>query len=865
MVTQLRKYEGKLAGFFSPLATFVAQPFRTFIDNPRDFLTPFKKKQLAAMRQATLGRIPHNVRPEMLIVSDMLEPERRPADTKGVIARLFSARLGFHAACRAELRIQARQFLLALLSLVTCLALIGQSSVIQMITDPIVAKYTLNGIMIGLFFLGVYFVYLSIGITRDSYSLLIGDDLITAADMDDARDLAENVLIRTYAKDAPEDLQDIYRQMTVDARGRPVDGQIVSHDLLNDYLIGAYRGALPVYGVIGAGLIVAVMTGLNTSGWIGAVAGTAVSAGALVFAGFRLFALPEYSGMRAGMVSLAIQNSPIAKLVDQKAADAFVELENDRRKQVEEASTDKSPLLKIGTSTGILAARRDQFAPSRAGMPMVLSAMDMTMNTLVTGDTGSGKTSCVLRPWLAQWISLDMGGAMVLCGKGQLVNDLRAVPGFKIISPDRDLYAAMEGMSPEDVTDALAEMFSSKGGKDDQSTWSGLAYKYLGSATKILGILSIMEPDTWKWTLGGLYDFCFGPRDAAKEIIEGKYAKALPNMSGPLRRAWHHWAYFHPATPEKTRSSIEVTLQGWFADLMGNSLLESWIEAEEGVRVEDVLLGERMGLHLPESEYGKAGNVISNFAKRRLYRAAFNRGEVWVSGKDGHRQALLMVDECQLLLTDADRRMLPVTRSFGLSDVFATQTVDSISTALGDKPAALGETLAAFRNYIGFLTTNSATQQFMETRAGTTWKVVTTSMAAQAVDVMETAATVQLTESAYKDGTVAAQFARSSEISGLRSNGVVGESIEIAKSLIQKSGVTKLWSLLPGSLAEKRPNGTVSIGDFPNVTAAEISSLLPARGRALACTTRGGVSRRDIIKVTPMNDFKSIKPAKGAA
>lgn len=854
MVTQFRKYAAKLAGFLSPL-----------IDNPREFLIPFKKKQLSAMRQATLGRVPRDVRPEMLIVSDMLEPELRPVDTRGVIARLFSARLGFHAACKAELRIQARQFFLALLSLVGCLALLGQGSIIQMTNDPVVIEYTLNGLMIGLFFLGIYFVYLSLGISRESYSLLIGDELLTHADMDDARDLVENVLLRTYAKDAPEDLQDIYRQMTIDARGRPVDGQIVSHDLLNEYLVGAYSGALPVYAVIGAGLIVAVMAGLNTSGWIGAIAGTGISAIALVVAGVRFFALPEYSGLRAGMVSLAIQNSPIAKLVDQKAAEAFAELEDDRRKQVVAASADKSPLIKIGTSTGILAARRDQFAPSRAGMPMVLSAMDLTMNTLVTGDTGSGKTSCILRPWLAQWIAQDMGGAMVLCGKGQLVNDLRAVPGFKIISPDHDLYAPIEGMSPEDVTDSLAEMFSSKGPKEDQSIWSGLAYKYLGSSTKILAILSIMEPDTWKWTLGGLYDFCFGPREAAKEIIEGKYADALPGMSGPLRRAWHHWAYWHPATHEKTRVSIEVTLQGWFADLMGNSLLESWIDAEEGVRVEDVLIGERIGLHLPESEYGKAGNVISNFAKRRLYRATQNRGLAWESGKDGHRQALLMVDECQLLLTDADRRMLPITRSLGLSDCFATQTVDSISTALGDKSAALGETLAAFQNYVGLLTTNPATQQFMETRAGTTWKVVTNSMAAQAVDVMETAATVRLTESTYKEGTVASQFARSSEISGIRSNGVVGESVEIARNLLKKSGVQKLWSLLPGALAERRPNSTVSIGEFPNVTAAEISSLLPARGRALACTTRGGVSRRDIIKVKPMNDFKSIKPAKGAA
>lgn len=853
MVTQFRTYaRTKLDGIFSFC--------NTLLDNPRDVRIPFQKRQLAAMRQATLGRVPSDVRPEMLLVADDLEPECRPVDRTSTLRRLFFARLGFHAACRAELRIQARQFVLALLSFLAIAGLMTQFNLISLISDPLIADYTSKGLMVGLLMIGCYFGYLALGLSRDSYTLLIGDNLITAAEMADARDFAENVLIRSYATDAPEDLSDIFRPLTIDARGRPVDGQIVSHDLLNAYLRGALAGSLPVYGVMGAGLVISAVLGLSSSAWLGAAAGATTAGAALFFAAMRLFVLPSYSGLRMAIASMAIQNSPIAKLVDQKSKEAFVEMEADRQKQVAEAVADKSPLVTLGKSTGILAARRDVFAPSLAGMPMRLSAMDLTMNTLVTGDTGSGKTSCILRPMLAQWIDQDMGGAMVLCGKGQLVNDLRTVAGFRIISPDRDLYAPIEGMSPEDVTDGLAEMHSVKG-DDEKSTWTGLAYEYLGSSSKILGLLSIIEPDTWKWTLGGLFDFCFGSRDKAKAIIEGKYARALPEMSGPLRRAWQHWAYSHPETPEKTRASIEVTLRGWFADLMGNSLLESWIDAEEGVRVEDVLLGERIGLHLPESEYGKAGNVISNFAKRRLYRAAQNRGDAWVKGEGGHRQALLMVDECQLLLTQADRKMLPITRSLGLSDCFATQTVDSVSTALGDKESALGETLAAFRNYVGLLTTNPATQKFMESRSGTSWKVVTTSMAAQAVDVMETAATIQLTESNYGDGTIAASYSRSAEISELRSPGIVGESVEIARGLLTKSGITKIWSLLPGALAEKRPNGSVSIGDFPNITAAEISSLLPARGRALACINRAGVTRRDIIQVRPMDNFNAKKGA----
>ena len=150
------------------------------------------------------------------------------------------------------------------------------------------------------------------------------------------------------------------------------------------------------------------------------------------------------------------------------------------------------------------------------------------------------------------------------------------------------------------------------------------------------------------------------------------------DANGRLLAAAHYWLLEYPEMPEKTAGSISNMVRTWLGNILLHEKLGPWVDTTDSeFIVEDVMTGQKIGLLLPESEYGIGGVAISALCMRRVYDAVKKRGDNWRS-LSGHTPVLLAADEVQNLLTKADLETVPVARSLGLYLMFSTQNVDGL-------------------------------------------------------------------------------------------------------------------------------------------------------------------------------------------
>lgn len=76
----------------------------------------------------------------------------------------------------------------------------------------------------------------------------------------------------------------------------------------------------------------------------------------------KVLRTPAPLNMRALMLEQAVRESGSELLIDKAGPAHFVELENARQAQLANARKDRSPFVQLGTSTGLLAQRRDPLA-----------------------------------------------------------------------------------------------------------------------------------------------------------------------------------------------------------------------------------------------------------------------------------------------------------------------------------------------------------------------------------------------------------------------------------------------------------------------------------------------------------------------
>ena len=372
-----------------------------------------------------------------------------------------------------------------------------------------------------------------------------------------------------------------------------------------------------------------------------------------------------------------------------------------RTAQAERAAADTSPVWNIGTSTsqigGISGADR--------GRTLALSARDLSTHLLVTGATGSGKTSGVLRPLAAWWANRQDVGLLVMDGKGDLPAEFDGkLPGFRLLVPGRDPVDLLAGLEPHDICVALSQS------TDSSDYWSRAGAEALYSASVIAQAAS--SQGAAKYNLITISRVMSETKFRAEICIA--LAKQLRDDQRTLQRAL---SFFSGWDPDKnnTQAGVLSTAQSWVNGILRHPALLAWaapIGDEDAINVADVLRGARYGIDVPEYRYGEAAGAVTALLRAQVYKDAKRRG----GAKDkAYAPCLVLIDEAALALGPLEAQILPVARSLGLCFACATQNIEQFSARFGESGARA--MIDQFRSLIA-LVSSGATQEYVRQRAG---------------------------------------------------------------------------------------------------------------------------------------------------
>lgn len=420
-----------------------------------------------------------------------------------------------------------------------------------------------------------------------------------------------------------------------------------------------------------------------------------------------------------------------------------------RAQQAERAKADTSALIPLGVSRGIFTAKGDPYAPDE-GLPFVVSVADLDTHLFVTGSTGTGKTTAVLKPLAAHYLGWSSeasreraaqavddqnvkitpvfrsaGGMVVLDGKGALAGDFKGLRDYLLIEPGQSRLGLLEGLDPTDVVLAFTTVNQPKSESGSSKFFTTAAGEMLRHFAVFLRALVDFEieqygpgnPDrTWRWTLHDLHSLGVNAQSKIPEIVKDwdacitKIEKGDPSAkkAGLLADAIEYLTLTLPGMDAETRSNTWATLQGWITPAMSNKDLLPWAHVEFGVSLDRVFRGGVVGINTPRFAYGPGGTLVQALVKQRLFvhirrRASYD----WKAASE--TPVLFLVDEAQEIVGAEDREMLPVARSLGAICVYATQNVENLINRLGG-PDEARAFLDCFRNKISFASSHQTGQ-----------------------------------------------------------------------------------------------------------------------------------------------------------
>lgn len=840
---------------------------RQFFTDPSDSMQRWRLFRLNLMRKLLSSENPN------LPINDMLfdnraEPENIPADREQIAKRLYAQRIALNVLARTEFKTDIKGLLLNLKTVLLLFLLFFASSafhVFLVIEKGYVINYLAlaSGILL-LAWAGYSAIATNILGSIKQLKKYLPRPIFTESDIQESAEFAERVLVRAHTNDTPDDLKDRFRDLNIDATGEPVDGQVVGSDLHESY---AKKLIAKIYAFNNERLLAAAffafsLIAMSFSTFLGFAALLANLAFVLVALAdpvsrimLRFVLRGDTSEMRGALAQRARVESPAQRLIEEFGKEPFVLAEQARLDQLVNATNDKSTFLELGKSTGTFFSKGDLFAPSEPDMAFGMSANDLSTHLLVLGDTGTGKTSGVLRPLLKSWSHSDQGGIVVLDGKGSLPAEVADLPNFRLISPENDSFNPIENLTPDEIADTFFEMF----GEGEDDIWPKAATKKIRAAAIIMQSINMLYPARMAFNIQSLYQIAADPTgwiDAAKLI----HPDEVDNLPAYARRAFYYLFTEFQAMPGDTAGSINMNVSTWISSITDNELLNEWANTESGAQIEDALKGSRLGLLLPEAKFGETGTLISNFAKKRLFRAIKQRADVdWQ--KDGH-SVLLLADEAQALITEDDQRVLPIARSLGLSVVYATQNIDGIIDRIsgnGASTAAAEQLLGSLRSLISLSVSTKATKEFVSSRMGSSYRAHYERIDAPHTHVGANLRLSSAVGGGFGKGTELWRASRVSEtITRARElTGAGAATARVVESLGKMSGISTLARKLG-----KQVSMNVNFDIRAIVTAEEITPLTAAPNFALACVQRGRVERRDVIKLNPVYNFEGAENEK---
>lgn len=560
-----------------------------------------------------------------------------------------------------------------------------------------------------------------------------------------------------------------------------------------------------------------------------------------------------------------------------------------RHDQAVRASKDPTPLFTFGNSTGALYDKGDVFSADK-GLPIVASLNDMSTHMLVVGGTGKGKTLYALNRITTEWMAMEQGGMLFIDPKGEGALKYKHLPGYRVIAPTvrNNLTSTtvsqgvnvglIQGMEPGTVCDVLAEV----GGVDKGASGSGNAQFFINNGKNIgyhaevllwwtikthehqikMGMKDPQATINWRWTLhdvSKMVDLIAKPfskdgrhdAEILTEMIETVQEWApIPRNNPVLARTISFIKTELPVlqASEETWSSIVSTVKQWFTPLLNSNDLLSWAMCEKGdVDMGDVLHGAKFGLYLP-LRYGTAGVMAMALIRRRIAMDLRKRPDNWRELDHTATPVLFVFDEFQELINLQDLEILSMGRSLGNWMVMATQSEAAIRQKLGDTA-----TEALLNNFLSWIAFDVDVQTFdmLQKKVGKCWR---RQLKGNAVALDLEATTDAISRHPAYD--------REHPNSGRRWDHMAAEGVGLAvpqqvafRNAITKDSRNESFNESMNNFADNNLLTPFVIKGGTEqeeiLDSADFNLLAKGEGDALIQINRGGVPRRDMVKMVP--------------
>jgi len=834
---------------------------KKFWAEPSAIMPALLRRQLNAARGA-FSLFSHGNVMEMFF-DDRAEPERAAGSHEATVRRLHHNQLGLAIASRCEGKGHRNLVVLAFAILVLC-SVVGYAAVKPSGLFSMLALVT-GGLTALL--AGIYYGIMALGLSPNSYWLLAPQgDMLTEGDIEAAERFTKQVLVRAPDVNAPRDLQDVFRPLTFDESGNPVDGQIVSADFVESYALKVAKETLFwVAGFAGVLLMLglgAVMAATKTGPGIVFVglAGALAMVGAF-FAVVRSLVSPRIAERRAAIAHDVRQAAGLVKLFANLKHHPIARVAAARKAQIQRASADSSPILSYGFTTGEFQARGDLYAPD-PGQVVAKSINDDSVHQLCFGETGSGKSTRMAIPAILQLMETDVGMA-IFDAKDELPYLVAGSKDYVILSPGQQAYAALQNVSPVQFADQLKEEFGGSGG-DNGSFFDAQAALQIRAAGWVVLLAKQIDASVARYTIRDIYRTFVDQEFIAslRETIQGDGEAQMELLAPHVREAYNEWLAFPKMPSEKTRESILSTIKNWLDAFLRYPELSAWIDAEEGILIEDVLQGARFGFSLPVDTFKDAAKVITKLAKARIYVAGRQRKHDWA--KDPVQKPFYVhIDEAQKLVTADEADAVDRLRSKGGKVFLYTQSVSALYDAFaklgseGDKKVEA--LLANFLNVICLATGDQKTREFVCGRVGAAPRAVFKTVQAGANDAAGTMALLQLDAQHDADSAAGAAHHRSNILREIRrAGGTSSELGAILSGLITWTGIPTALKNLGLVSRQKAGLGQVEVGVMPIITPDEFDFTLRAPGAAIAIINRGGVKRSDVVMLEQLGSADQL-------
>lgn len=342
-------------------------------------------------------------------------------------------------------------------------------------------------------------------------------------------------------------------------------------------------------------------------------------------------------------------------------------------------------------------------------------------------------------------------------------------------------------------------------------------------------------------------------QESAPQTIHPDLFRPMSQLQSSLE-----WAFLEiPAMHPEQRQSFTLNSRGLLEKLLrGEKLRDSktdmpWHSIETGeVDVSDALYGAMVGLFLPPTQFGEAGEMMMRLLKQRVMngikaRGAF--GEKWREALPGQTEVMLMMDEAHLLLTADDINLFSVSRSLGLMPVLATQGFESLVNAFGSVNEA--ELMANTMQSVIALKCSHNTHEYLEKRFGqatlTTFKQRTRGIDYQGGMNNWRHSVLNDPDHAYASAYDKMRMEGAGRLTASRIDAVTGRRWRIgSEDTLGQDEIARDIDMPTGGKREVQPL----------FLQEEYSALLEPRGHAIVALNRAGIKRIDLAELLPDAD-----------